>query len=131
MAIRRFSKALDEVLYALALDGEVDETAGDVGGPVWSALMREGPAVAERARDLIQSGGVDVTMSDVDPTDWSILEGSAGVVLTKDEGGILSVQPYESEVQLASAWSAVMVDLEPEEPGPPTVHPGDQSETPT
>lgn len=80
----------------------------------FAALFRDAPNLARRTRDLIETDQVDVGPEAIEPEDWAMLERSAGVIVRRDNGGKVTVQPYESDDDLAAAWSAVMGELEPD-----------------
>lgn len=128
----RIPEPLAGVLAMLATEG-ADEEAGpdEERGHMWAALFRGGPELAGRARETVESGAVDVRPEEIPPESWALLEAAAGVVVMQDVSGRVVAQPYEADDELAAAWSAVMADLEPGEPGAPTVQSPDADENPT
>lgn len=130
--LRRVGQPLDEILLALAQE-EADEVAGldKEDGNLWAALLEDGSEVARRARELIEAGQTDFTFSDIDPDDWSTVEQAAGVIVMRDNEGAIAVQPYGTKENLAAAWSAMMADLEPGEPGSPSVKSPESDDNPT
>lgn len=111
---------LSGVIFLLAQE-QADEIAGlnQNGGDEFAALIRDGSDLARRTRDLIETDQVDVGAEAVEPDDWASLERAAGVIVRRDPEGKVTVEPFETDDDLAAAWSAVMVELEPEEPGSP------------
>lgn len=124
--------ALSGVIFLLAQE-QADEIAGMNGDPdgTIAALFRDGPDLARRTRELLETEEVDVGLDAVDPGDLAALEDSAGVIVRRDEDGAVDVQPYRSDDELAAAWSVVMVELEPGEPGSPTVLSPESDDNPT
>lgn len=53
------------------------------------------------------------------------------MIVRRDEEGAVGVQPYRSDAELAAAWSAVMVELEPREPGSPDACSPESDDNPT
>lgn len=123
---------LSGVIFLVAQE-QADEIVGlnQTRAQAFAALFRDAPDLARRTRDLIQTDQIDVGPEAVEPEDWAMLERSAGVIVRRDNGGKVTVQPYESDDDLAAAWSAVMVELEPNEPGSPHVRTPEADENPT
>ncbi len=111
MSIR---EPLSGVIFLLAQE-QADEMAGlnDVGAKGFAALSRDGPDLARRTRELLETDQVDVGADAIEPEQWQAVEQSAGVVVRRDADGALTVEPYPTDADLAAAWSAVMVELEP------------------
>ena len=106
---------LSGVIFLVAQE-QADEIAGlnQARTNAFAALFRDGPDLARRTRDLIETEQIDVGAEAVEPEDWAALERSAGVIVRRNDDGKISVQPYDSDDDLAAAWSAVMVELEPD-----------------
>lgn len=132
MRLRRVGQPLDEIIFALAQE-EADEVAGldREEGNLWAALLQDGSEVARRARELIEAGQTDVSPTAIDPDDWATVEQAAGVIVMRDNEGTIAVQPYGTEENLAAAWSAMMADLEPGEPGSSSVRSPESDDNPT
>ena len=130
--LRRVGQPLDEVVFALAQE-EADEVAGldREEGNLWAALLQDGSEVARRARELIEAGQTDLTLAAIDPDDWATVEQAAGVIVMRDNEGAIAIQPYRTEENLAAAWAALMADLEPGEPGSPSVKSPESDDNPT
>lgn len=130
--LRRIGQPLDRVIFALAQE-RADEIAGldEEEGNLWAALLEDGPEVARRSRELLEAGHIEIGQDAIDPEEWASLEHAAGVIVTRDNEGAISVQPYRSEDDLAAAWATLMADLEPGEPGPATVATPEADDNPT
>lgn len=123
---------LTGVIFLLAQE-QADEIAG-VNGVTedgFAALFRDGPDLARRTRELLETDEVDVGPDAVEPEEWRALEESAGVIVRRDAEGTVTVEPYPTDAELAAAWSAVMVELEPGEPGSPAAQSPESDENPT
>lgn len=129
MSIR---EPLTGVIFLLAQE-QADEMAGlnDVGADGFAALFRDGPDLARRARELLETDEVDVGSDAIDPEQWQLIEESAGVVVRRDPDGTVTVEPYPTDADLAAAWSAIMVELEPGEPGSPPAQSPESDDNPT
>lgn len=123
---------LSGVIFLLAQE-QADEIAGMNDDPpgAFAALFRDAPDLARRTRELLESDEIDVGPEAVDPEDLELLESAAGVVVRREEDGTVSVQPYRSDDELAAAWSAVMVELEPSEPGSQAISSPESDDNPT
>lgn len=129
MSIR---EPLAGVIFLLAQE-QADEMAGvnDDGTDGFAALFRDGPDLARRARELIETDEVDVGPEAIEPEQWEALESSAGVIVRSDPAGGVMVEPYPTDAELAAAWSAAMVELEPAEPGSPAAQSPESDDNPT
>lgn len=67
----------------------------------------------------------------IEPEQWQMVEESAGVVVRRDPDGTVTVQPYPTDADLAAAWSAIMVEYEPGEPGSPPGQSPESDDNPT
>lgn len=128
---RQFDQSLAPVLLTLAQEG-ADEVAGPEveEGHLWAALLRDGADIARRTREALedaQTNGEPV----VDPEELRALEAAAGVIVMREREGAVSAQPYASEEDLAAAWSTLLADLEPSEPGSAAVGSPEADENPT
>ena len=129
MSIR---EPLTGVIFLLAQE-QADEMAGvnDVGAEGFAALFRDGPDLARRVRELVEGDEVDVGPEAIDPDQMQLVEQSAGVVLRREADGAVTAEPYPTDADLAAAWSAVMVELEPDEPGSPAAQSPESDDNPT
>jgi hypothetical protein len=128
--IRPLPVPLVRLLYAIAQDG-ADEELGGPHDDLWAWLLRDGSDIADRAREMIQSGIVDVRPDDIEQEAWGRLEQAAGVIATRDIGGRISVQPFQDDEDLMSAWQALALEVEPTEPGSPVTRTPESDENPT
>jgi hypothetical protein len=130
--LKSIGPRLDELIYRLAQD-RADEVTGldQEAGNLWAALLRDGPELAQEARDLLKAGEFEFGTESVDLDELAALDRATGVIVMRDNGGALSVQPYESDEDLAAAWSAILADVEPGEPGAPTAASPESDENPT
>jgi hypothetical protein len=120
---------LSMVIYAIAQEGS-DEEAGGTSDDLWAGLLRDGPDIADRARDLVQTEDADSEQEEIDESTWAQLEKSAGVIVTRDIRGGVSVQTFRSEEDLMSAWNALEAELKPSESGS-VVRTPESDDTPT
>jgi hypothetical protein len=129
MSIR---EPLAGVIFLLAQE-QADEMAGvnDAGMDGFAALFRDAPDLARRARELVETDEVDVGPEAIEPEQWEVLETSAGVVVRRHPDAGVTVEPYPTDAELAAAWSATMVELEPGEPGSPAVRSPESDDNPT
>ncbi|HEV8353134.1 MAG TPA: hypothetical protein VGR24_02935 [bacterium] len=129
---RQFTPVMERILYEIAQEGGEDEVGpGPQTQDLWAVLLRDGQDLAVQAREYL-STAEEIDESDLDEEDWRILEAAAGVIVTKDAAGEVRVQAHDSEADLAAAWTAVMSELSPEEPGAPTVvSPEESDDNPT
>ena len=129
MSIR---EPLAGVIYLLAQE-QADEMAGlnDVGADGFAALFRDGPDLARRARELLETDEVEVGTEAIEPEQWQLVEQAAGVVVRREPDGAVTVEPYPTDADLAAAWSATMVELEPGEPGSPRAQSPESDDNPT
>ena len=130
--LNRIGPRLDELLYRLAQD-RADEVTGldQEEGNLWVALLRDGSALAQEARDLLKSGEFEFGTESVDLDELAALDRATGVIVARENSGALSVQPYESDENLAAAWSAMLADVEPGEPGAAAAVAPDADDNPT
>jgi hypothetical protein len=130
--LKSIGPRLDELIFRVAQD-RADEVTGldQEQGNLWAALIRDGPELAQEARDLLKNGEFEFGTESVDLDELAALDRATGVIVTRDNVGALSVQPYESDEDLAAAWSAILADVEPGEPGAPTAMAPDADDNPT
>jgi hypothetical protein len=130
---RHFTPVMERILYEIAQEGGEDEAGpGPQSQDLWAVLLRDGEDLAAQAREYLSLADTDVAEADLDDDDWRILEAAAGVIVTKDATGEVRVQAHDTEADLAAAWSALMSELSPEEPGAPTVvSPEESDDNPT
>lgn len=121
---------LATLIYSLAQDG-ADEELGEVADELWAALLRDGRDIADRARDLVHSDTVDVRPDEIDDEAWAQLESAAGVIVTRNSDGSISVQSFRDGADLAASWNALAVELSPAEPGSQWTRTPESDENPT
>lgn len=129
MSIR---EPLAGVIFLLARE-QADEMAGvnDAGADGFAALFRDGLDLARRFRELVETDEVDVGPEAIEPEQWEVLETSAGVVVRRHPDAGVTVEPHSTDAELAAAWSATMVELEPGEPGSPAARSPESDDSPT
>jgi hypothetical protein len=128
---RQFDRSLAPILLALAQEG-ADEVAGPEveEGHLWAALLRDGAEIARRTREALEDAQTNGEPP-VDAGELRALEAAAGVIVTRESEGAVTAQPYASEEELAAAWSTLLADLEPSEPGSAAVGSPEADENPT
>ncbi len=128
---RQFDQSLAPILLTLAQDG-ADEIAGPEieEGHLWAALLRDGAEIARRTREVLEDAQANGEPA-VDPGELRALEAAAGVIVTRESEGAVTAQPYASEEELVAAWSTLLSDLEPSEPGSAAVGSPEADENPT
>ena len=77
------------------------------------------------------AGDPEVQPRGIDPAELSDVRAATGMIVTRDAEGDIAVRSFDSPDELAAAWSAIMVELAPAEPGAPTVGPADSDNNPT
>lgn len=85
---------LSGVIFLVAQE-QADEIAGlnQSDTNEFAVLFRDGPDLARRTRDLIETDQVDVGADAVEPEDWVMVERAAGVIVRRDNDGKVTVQP--------------------------------------
>ena len=105
MSIR---EPLAGVIFLLAQE-QADEMAGvnDAGADGFAALFRDGPDLARRARELVETDEVDVGPEAIEPEQWEVLETSAGVVVRRhpDAGVTVALHPTDAELAAVLNWT--------------------------
>jgi hypothetical protein len=94
-------------------------------------MLRGGDDVTDRVQEWLDSENTDLTSEKVNQEDWENLRGSSGVIVTKDREGIVLVRSFTDDATLEEAWAALLAELEPGEPGPPTVQSPESDDNPT
>ncbi|MGQ0570031.1 MAG: hypothetical protein ACT4P5_10965 [Armatimonadota bacterium] len=123
---------LAAAIFALAQEA-ADEVAGPGGdtGSFWAGLIRDGPDLVRRLREHLAVGGLDVDAESIEPGDWDTLDKAAGVIVMREDSGEIAVQAYRADDDLAAAWTAILVDIEPSEPGSPAAQSPEADDNPT
>ena len=127
---RTVSVPLSQVLYAIARD-QADEEAESANLGVWAGLVRDVETAADRVPEASLAVDSDVKPADIDTAELSQLRDCSGMIVTRDAAGAIAVRSFESPDELAAAWSAILVELTPGEPGAPTATVPESDNNPT
>jgi hypothetical protein len=130
IAGRAVSLPLRQALYAIARE-QADEEVESADLGMWAGLIRQADAAADQIPDVVLSGDVDPSSGQFDPAELAALRASAGLIVTRDADGDIAVREFPSLEELAAAWSAILVELTPSEPGAPTVRSPESEDNPT
>ena len=90
----KFSTMLDSYVYQVSLDVGCDDEIGSVDEGGWYGMMQGGRAIF--AADL------ELTAAERD-----MLDESAGVIVSEDSNGFVSVEYYATATELHDAWHAI------------------------
>jgi hypothetical protein len=127
---RTVSAPLSEALYAIAREQSDEEVeSADLG--MWAGLLRDVETVADRVPETSLAGDSGVDPRDIDTAELSHLRTSSGMIVTRDVDGAIAVRSFDSPDELAAAWSAILVELAPSEPGAPTTATPESDNNPT
>lgn len=125
---RTVSAPLSEALYAIAREQSDEEVeSADLG--MWAGLVRDVETTADRVPET--SVEAEVNPRDIDAGELSHLRTSSGMIVTRDVDGDIAVRSFDSPDELAAAWSAVLVELAPSEPGASTTATPESDDNPT
>jgi hypothetical protein len=95
----KFSTILDSYVYSVSLDGGCDDEIGDVAETgAWYGLMRNGSTIFRDHDPLLESLNDD---------EQEKLTSCAGVILSEDSNGFVTVAYYDTDQQLDKAWREV------------------------
>jgi hypothetical protein len=132
LRLKSLGEPLEQVIYTLAEEG-ADEVVGPSEGPdsLWAALMRDGSEIVHSVREHLAGDEASVDAGAIEPGDWNVLEQAAGVIVMREGTGRVSVQAYRADEDLAAAWTAILADVEPDEPGSAAVKSPDADDNPT
>jgi hypothetical protein len=129
IAGRTVAPPLSEALYAIALE-QSDEEVESADTGMWAGLVRDVETAADRVPETSMAEDSGVKPGDIDLTELSQVRASSGMIVTRDAGGEIAVRSFDSPDELAAAWSAVLVELAPNEPGAPTATAPDSDSNP-
>ena len=102
----KFSTILDSYVYQVSLDGGCDDENGSVSeNGRWYGLMRRGRSIFRNHDPLLET---------LNEAEQKQLTESAGVILSEDSSGFVSVAYYQSEDALNEAWDRVTDEFEEE-----------------
>jgi len=100
----KFDTILDSYVYDVSLDRGCDCEAGSVSeNGLWIGLMRNGSTIFKDH---------DPCQEPLNDTERDLLTRSAGVILTEDVQGFVSVTYYETDEELDSDWSDLLSHIE-------------------
>lgn len=91
----KFSTILDAYVYDVSLDGGCDEELGSVDESGWYGLMRNG------FKDH------DPLLETLNEDEQAQLTECAGVILSEDSQGFVSVDYYDTDEALNAAWAEI------------------------
>src|SRR5438445_12059889 len=91
----KFSTILDCYVYEVSLDGGCDDETGSTEYGRWYGLMKNGRTIF---RDH------DPMLSSLNEDEQAQLTGCAGVIISEDSNGFVSVHYYNTPEQLDDAW---------------------------
>jgi hypothetical protein len=106
----KFSTILDSYVYSVSLDGGCDEEQGSVSEcGAWYGIMRNGFTIFRDHDPMLET---------LNTAEQDQLTSSAGVILREDSNGFVSVDYYDTDESLETAWSQIVDEF----------HSGDGSE---
>jgi hypothetical protein len=95
----KFSTILDSYVYSVSLHGGCDDETGDVSETgAWYGLMRNGRTIF---RDH------DPHLESLNDDEQEKLTSCAGVIVSEDSNGFVTVAYCDTDEQLDDAWSEV------------------------
>jgi hypothetical protein len=127
---RTVATPLSEALYAIARE-QSDEEVESADAGLWAGLVRDVETAADRVPETLLAGDSGVKPGDIDLADLSKVRASSGMIVTRDAGGEIAVRSFDSPDELAAAWSAILVELTPNEAGAPTATTSESDSNPT
>lgn len=130
IAGRTVTAPLSEALYAIARE-QSDEEVESADTGMWAGLVRDVETAADRVPETSLAGDFGVKPGDIDLAELSHVRASRGMIVTRDAGGEIAVRSFDSPDELAAAWSAILVELTPGEPGAPTATTPQSDNNPT
>ena len=96
----KFDTILDAYVYDVSLDGGCDEELGESDSFGWYGLMRADKSFAgDVRREAERNQDQDLTEGE-----WLLLTGTAGVILSEDSQGFVSVEYFDTQAELETAW---------------------------
>jgi hypothetical protein len=127
---RTVSPDLRQALYEIARD-QADEEVESADQGIWAGLIRDTNSIVDEIPDVALSGDTEVRPGVLDPGELAEIRSSAGLIVTKDVEGQITVHNFPSQEELAAAWSALLVELAPNEAGAPGAAASESEENPT
>jgi hypothetical protein len=98
----KFNTILDAYVYAVSLDGGCDDDTGDVSeSGRWYELMRGGRSIFRDHDPMLET---------LNEAEQEMLTSSAGVILSEDSQGLVSVDYYDTPEELEAAWAALQAE---------------------
>jgi hypothetical protein len=98
----KFNTILDAYVYAVSLEGGCNDETGDVSETGrWYGLMRSGRSIFRNH---------DPMLAALNEAEHEMLTSSAGVILSEDSQGFVSVDYYDTPKELDAAWAALQTD---------------------
>jgi hypothetical protein len=95
----KFDTILDSYIYSVSLDGGCDSECGDVGETGrWYGLMRHGHTIFRDHDPFLE------TLNDAER---ELLTGGAGVIISEDFCGFVSVDYFDTETELDEMWAKI------------------------
>lgn len=127
---RELSPPLPDLLYALAEEG-VDDEAGDLAGPAWAALLRDGAEIRRRILEELEADEA-AAPEGIDPDDWAALRSAYAVIVIRDNRrNRVIARALADDSEFASGWEAVRAELRASPPAVETSDTGDTTEGPS
>jgi len=94
----KFNTILDSYVYSVSLDGGCDDETGDSPEGYWYGLMRNGRTIFRDHDPMLESLNDD---------EQEKLTSCAGVIVSEDSNGFVTVAYYTTDEELDAAWSEV------------------------
>jgi len=110
------SAPLGAILYVIARE-QADEQMESADHGVWAGLIRDAGTAADLVPKTALNGEAGVRHGPIEADELSELRGSAGLIATLDSAGATAVRAFLTEEELAAAWSAILVELNPPRKG--------------
>jgi hypothetical protein len=96
----KFDTILDAYVYGVTLQGGCDDECGDVSeSGHWYGLMRGGSTIFQDH---------DPFAEPLNEAEKELLASSAGVVVSEDASGFVTVDYYDTDEALDAAWARVL-----------------------
>ena len=99
----KFDSDLDELIWGISLDGGADEEAGESETTGWYGLMRDGAGILQSILDR----GETVTKAEA-----ALLKRAAGVILSEDSQGFVSVDIVQKKRTLDRRWNEIVAEVD-------------------
>lgn len=99
----KFNTILDAYVYDVSMDGaEVECGSVDENG-VWYGVMRHG-------HTIFKDG--DPSLEELTPAERDLLMHCAGVILSENDQGFVSVEYFDTMEELDAAWAEIEQEIE-------------------